>query len=88
MSILSTHKKLEQKKQEEMSKEQMEMAQKLVKTTDETMDFLKDKDLQVWEVNTVISLMKQKLDKLTDNFTGMKTLKEITPNKPEDKTNK
>lgn len=81
MSILSNHKKLEEKKEAVQSKEQMEMAQKLVKLTDETMDFLKDKDLQVWEVNTIISLLSQKLKQLTDNFTGVKTIKEITPEK-------
>lgn len=88
MSILSNHKKLEEKKEAVQSKEQMEMAQKLIKLTDETMDFLKDKDLQVWEVNTIISLLSQKLKQLTDNFTGMKTIKEITPDKTEDKTDK
>lgn len=85
MSILSNHKKLEEKKESAQSKEQMEMAQKLVKLTDETMDFLKDKDLQVWEVNTIISLLSQKLKQLTDNFTGVKTIKEITPEKVEKK---
>lgn len=85
MSILSNHKKLEEKKEAVQSKEQMEMAQKLVKLTDETMDFLKDKDLQVWEVNTIISLLSQKLKQLTDNFTGVKTIKEITPEKVEKK---
>lgn len=63
----------------------MEMAQKLIKLTDETMDFLKDKDLQVWEVNTIISLLSQKLKQLSDNFTGVKTIKEITPEKVEKK---
>lgn len=85
MSILSNHKKLEEKKEAVQSKEQMEMAQKLVKLTDETMDFLKDKDLQVWEVNTIISLLSQKLKQLTDNFAGVKTIKEITPEKVEKK---
>lgn len=85
MSILSNHKKLEEKKEAVQSKEQMEMAQKLIKLTDETMDFLKDKDLQVWEVNTIISLLSQKLKQLTDNFTGVKTIKEITPEKVEKK---
>lgn len=85
MSLLSNNKKLEEKKQEEMKKEQMEMAQKLVKLTDETMDFLKDKDLKVWEVKTIIGLLQQKLDQMTDNFTGMKSIKEITPDKKETK---
>lgn len=85
MSILSNHKKLEEKKEAVQSKEQMEMAQKLIKLTDETMDFLKDKDLQVWEVNTIISLLSQKLKQLSDNFTGVKTIKEITPEKVEKK---
>lgn len=85
MSILSNHKKLEEKKEAVQSKEQMEMAQKLIKLTDETMDFLKDKDLQVWEVNTIISLLSQKLKQLADNFTGVKTIKEITPEKVEKK---
>lgn len=81
MNILQSNKKVEEKKQAEMSKEQMEMAQKLVKIADETMDFLKEKDLQVWEVNTIISLLSQKLKQLSDNFTGVKTIKEITPDK-------
>lgn len=85
MSLLSNNKKLEDKQQEENKKKEMEMAQKLVKATDETMDYLKEKDLQVWEVKTIISLLSQKLTQMTDNFTGMKTLKEITPDKVEKK---
>jgi len=70
MNILSETKKREEK-------EQKEAAEKLIKIADEVVDFLKARNLQVWEVKTIHSLLGQKLTQMLTVYVEKKDLNEI-----------
>lgn len=65
----------ETQKREE--KEQKEIAEKLVKITDELVDFLKARELQIWETKTIHSLLGQRLTQMLTAYVDKKNLSEI-----------
>jgi hypothetical protein len=73
MSLLSNAKKLEEK----VNKEQKEEAEKLIKITDEVVALLKEKDIAVWQIKAVHSLLGQRLTQKINEYVDQKKLNEV-----------
>lgn len=65
----------ETQKREE--KEQKEAAEKLIRVTDELISFLKGRDLAVWEIKSVHSLLGQRLTQMLNDFVDKKKISEV-----------
>lgn len=70
MSILNDTKKREEK-------EQKAQAEVLIKITDEVMELLKSKDIAVWQVKTIHSLLGNRLTQNLNNFVDKMKLSDI-----------
>lgn len=70
MSLLGDSKKREEKAQQQQAEE-------LVKIADEVIDLLKTKDLDVWKVKTIHSLLGQRLTQQINDFVDKHKLQEV-----------
>lgn len=73
MTLLSNHKKLEDKQKAE----QKETAEKLVKITDKVFDLLKAEDITIFETKTIHSLLGQRMTQQLTAYIDNKKLNEV-----------